>query len=233
MIAPPAAELLHKPVAALVSAYGTPSAALSRDDGQHIVFAQDGATIDAIVDDDATIHAVELTFPAGTPYGATLEGTAHRFVFGVTTSNGARDELSTSALTDGANFRTFRRDADSDLVMLFDAQSSRLAHVLVGDRATLLRLGYEPDPMPVQQRFPYAAPALRKTAVPDGTGPYATVVRLDLDRGGDVTKVSVVVASDDVAFDQRLTVRLAHDVYIPAKLGGRAIGASVFREIRH
>ena len=59
------------------------------------------------------------------------------------------------------------------------------------------------------------------------------MLRLDLDRGGAVKKVAIVVPSDDAAFDQQLVARLATDAYAPAKLGGRAIGASVLREVRH
>jgi hypothetical protein len=58
-------------------------------------------------------------------------------------------------------------------------------------------------------------------------------VRLDLNRGGGVTNVTVIVPSDDPAYDTMLVQKLAHDVYIPAKLSNRAIGASVYREIRH
>ncbi len=105
--------------------------------------------------------------------------------------------------------------------------------MVVGDRATLLRLGYLTDPTPTQTRFPFTAPVLRRTAVPDGSGARATVLRLDLDRGGIVRKVSVVIPSDDAAFDDQLVAKLGGDAYAPAKLGGRAIGASVFREVRH
>ena len=69
--------------------------------------------------------------------------------------------------------------------------------------------------------------------VADGTGTKATVVRLDLDRGGGVKNVALVVPSDDAAFDQQLVAKIAHDAYVPAKLGGRSIGASVYREVRH
>jgi len=233
VIPPPASEVLHGPVAALVQRCGAPTAAASRDDGQHVVFRSGGATLDAIVDDHATVHAIELTFPDGTPYATTVEGTPHRFVFGETTSNAARDELSASAETDGANFRTFRRDAGSDLVLVFDARTSALAHVIVGDRATLLRLGYVPDPSPVQQRFPYVAPVLRHTAVPDGSGPRATIVRVDVDRRGGVRDVAVMIGSGDPAFDAGLPARLAHDRYAPATLAGRAIAAGALREMRH
>ncbi|HEY0403821.1 MAG TPA: hypothetical protein VGD09_17520 [Blastococcus sp.] len=233
MIAPPAAEVLHRPLAALVRTYGAPTSVATRDDGQHVVFGEAGATVNAIVDDDATIHAVDLAFPAGTAYAIDLDGKRHTLVFGATTSQAARDELAADAETDGTNFRVFRRSADSSMVLVFDPKTSALAHVVVGDRATLLRLGYLTDPTPNQVRFPFTAPVLRRSAVPDGTGTRATVLRLDLDRGGVVRKVSVVIPSDDAAFDEQLVARLGNEAYAPAKLGGRAIGASVLREVRH
>jgi hypothetical protein len=233
VIAPPATEMLHRPLAALVRAYGAPASVATRDDGQHVVFGDATASVSAIVDDEATIHAVDLAFPAGTRYAVDVDGKTHTFTFGATTSLGARDELAADAETEGANFRVFRRTGDSGIVLVFDAKTSALAHVVVGDRATLLRLGYLTDPMPNQTRFPFTAPVLRRTAVPDGSGARATVLRLDLDRGGIVRNVAVVVASDDPAFDQQLVAKLASDAYAPAKLGGRAIGASVLREVRH
>jgi hypothetical protein len=233
LISPPAVELLHRPLAALVRAYGAPASVATRDDGQHVVFGEPSASVSAIVDDDATIHAIDLVFPAGTAYKLDFDGKPHTFTFGATTSLGARDELAADAETEGANFRVFRRSADSSAVLIFDAKTSKLAHVVVGDRATLLRMGYLADPTPIQSRFPFTAPVLRHTEVQDGSGPQATVLRLDLDRGGVVRKVSVVIASDDAAFDQRLVAQLGRDAYAPAKLGGRAIGASVWREVRH
>jgi len=233
VIAPPATDLLHRPLAALVRAYGAPASVATRDDGQHVVFGDAAASVSAIVDDDATIHAVDLAFPAGTRYAVEVDGKTHTFTFGTTTSLGARDELAADYETEGANFRVFRRTADSGIVLVFDAKTATLAHVVVGDRATLLRLNYLTDPTPTQTRFPFTAPVLRRTAVPDGSGARATVLRLDLDRGGIVRKVSVVIPSDDAAFDDQLVAKLGGDAYAPAKLGGRAIGASVFREVRH
>jgi len=232
-IAPPATDVLHRPLAALVRVYGPPASVATRDDGQHVVFGDAAASVSAIVDDDATIHAVDLAFPAGTKYAVDVDGKTHTFTFGTTTSLGARDELAADAETSGASFRVFRRTADSGVVLVFDPKTSLLAHVVVGDRATLLRLGYLTEQTPAQQRFPFTAPVLRRTAVADGSGARATVLRLDLDRGGVVRKVAVVVSSDDPAFDEQLVARLGNDAYAPAKLGGRAIGASVFREVRH
>jgi outer membrane biosynthesis protein TonB len=58
-------------------------------------------------------------------------------------------------------------------------------------------------------------------------------VRIDLDRGGVIRKVVVMIPSDDKAFDDQLVARFGRDAYAPAKLGGRPIGASVWREVRH
>ena len=233
MISPPAVDVLHRPIAALVRAYGAPASVATRDDGQHVVFGDASASVSAIVDDDATIHAIDLAFPAGTRFSIELEGKTHVFTFGTTTSLGARDELAADAETEGTNFRVFRRTAETGMVLVFEPKTAVLTHVVVGDRATLLRLGYLTDPTPTQVKFPFAAPVLEHTAVPDGSGEHATVLRIDLDRGGRVKSVSVIVPSDDAAIDQQLVARLATDAYAPAKLGGRSIGASVFREVRH
>jgi hypothetical protein len=233
LIAPPVAELLHRPLAALVRAYGAPVSVATRDDGQHVTFGDAAGSVVAIVDDDATIHAVDLTFPAGTRYAIDVQGKSHTLTFGTTTSLAARDELAADAETEGPNFRVFRRSGDSDVVLAFDPKTSALVHVVAGDRATLLRLGYLADPTPTQTRFPFSAPVLRHSDVADGTGARATVVRLDLDRSGIVRKVSVMIPSDDKAFDDQLVARISHDAYAPAKLGGRPIGASVWREVRH
>ncbi|GAC1581673.1 MAG: hypothetical protein NVS3B7_16840 [Candidatus Elarobacter sp.] len=233
MIAPTAVDVLHRPVAALVRTYGAPQSVASRDDGQRFVFGDATSTFTAVVDDDAIVHAVDVALPPGTVYSVDVQGTSHRFTFGTTTSLNARDELAVDAETEGGDFRVFRRGPGSDVVLVFDAATSRLTHVIVGDRATVMRLGYLKDPLQTQVAFPYAAPSLRRSAVADGAGAKATVLRLDLDRRGSVTRVAVVVPSDDVAFDTQVAAKVAHDAYAPAKLGGRTIGASVYREVRH
>ncbi len=232
MIAP-GGELLHRPLSALVHAYGTPATVATRDDGVHVTFASDGATLDAIVDDDAVVHAFDLALPRGTRYAIDVDGAPHTLTFGATTSLGARDELAADAETEGAGFRVFRGDGESAFVLVFDAVTSTLTHVVVGDRATLLRLGYLAVPQPLQPQFGFVAPQLRHSAVGDGSGSRATIVRLDLDRSGTVVAVDVVVPSGDAPFDAALTAGMRHDAYRPAQLGGRPIGASVFREIRH
>lgn len=233
IIAPPALELLHRPLAALVRAYGPPASVATRDDGQHVTFGDPGANVTAIVDDDAIVHAIDLSFPTGTGYALDVEGSLHHFTFGATTSLGARDELTNDAETEGANYRVFRRNDDQVFVLVFDPASATLSHIVIGDRGTLLRLGYVRDPTPTQPRFPFVAPVLRHTNVPDGNGSQATVLRLDLDRSGIVRSVSVIIPSNDAAFDAQLVKAIGNDAYVAAKLGGRPIGASVFREVRH
>src|SRR6202022_2233162 len=105
-----------------------------------------------------TIHAVDLAFAPGTAYTLDVQGKPHTVTFGKTTSLGARDELAADAETEGPNFRVFRRSGDSGIVLVFDPKTSVLTHVVAGDRATLLRLGYLVDPTPTQTRFPFTAP---------------------------------------------------------------------------
>jgi len=228
------AEILHRPLTAIVHQLGVPASIATKDDGQHVTFVADGATLDAVIgDDDATVHAFDLAEPPGTRYAIDVEGVSHTLIFGSTASLAARDELAADAETEGPNFRVFRRGAESAYVLVFDRTTATLSHVVIGDRATLLRLGYLRDPQPTQPQFRFTAPALRRSAVADGSGTQATIVRIDLDRGGIVRAVSIVVPSPDPAFDAALSARLAGDAYLPARLSGRPIGASVFREIRH
>jgi hypothetical protein len=232
-VAPPTVDLLHRPLAALVRAYGSPVSVATKDDGQHVFFGEGASSLEAIVDDDATVHAFDVALPAGTRYPIDVDGVAHTLTFGTTTSLGARNELAADAETEGPNFRVFRRGPVSDFVLVFDAKTSLLTHVVVGDRATLLRLGYLTDPRPTQAQFPFTAPKLKHSGVTDGSGAAATVLRIDLDRGGVVRKVSVIVPSGDDVYDTQLVARLGTDAYEPAKLSGRPIGGSVLREVRH
>ena len=62
MIAPPAVDLLHRPLAALVRAYGAPASVATRDDGQHVVFGEPSASVSAIVDDVAFFDVFVIVF---------------------------------------------------------------------------------------------------------------------------------------------------------------------------
>lgn len=228
---PPTLELLARPVAAFVSRYGMPTSVSTRDDGQRFTFAQADGTVAALVDDDAAVHAFEMTLPPGSTYTLTVDGKPHRLTFGVTTSIAVRDELAADAENDGAGFRVFRADVHTYAAFFFD-RDGKLTRLVAGDRGAFVRLGYLSDPTPVQARFPFTAPALRRTEVADGAGSRATVLRLDVDRFGVVRKVAVILPGEDAAYDAELVRKLGADRYAPAKLGGRAIGASVFREIR-
>jgi len=230
---PPAAELLHRPVTAIVSVYGAPVDVATRDDGQHFAFSSPTAPFTAIVDDVGVVHALDIAPVAGETYDATIDAKTYHLVAGRTTSAQAYDQLNAYAETEGTNFRVYRRSADTDLVLVFDPTTKTLSHVVVGDRGALLRLGYLTDPTPIQQRFPFTAPALRRTAVQPGSGGQAAVFRLDLTPGGTVKNVVVVVPSSDPSLDAATARKLEGDTYVPAKLGGRTIGASVYREVRH
>lgn len=213
------AAALAAPVAALVRRCGAPARVASRDDGHHFTFFDDGATVDALVDPDRElVRALDVqasapqtlrTFAAEAG-GAVLPDTDFAF----------------------ATSRAYRLDVAHELVLVFDTTMERLTRVAVGERTALVRLGVVPLPVD-QPPFPYTAPVLKHSALADGTGAQATVVRIDVDRTGIVRNVAVVVAGADPAFDATLAARLGDDTYVPARLSGRPIAGSVFRELRH
>ncbi|HEV8021690.1 MAG TPA: hypothetical protein VGP41_10530 [Candidatus Lustribacter sp.] len=213
------AAALAAPVAALVRRCGAPARVASRDDGHHFTFLDDGATVDALVDPDRElVRALDVSSPAP----QTLRAFA--------------SEAAGPALPDTdfafATSRAYRLDETRELVLVYDATLERLTRVAIGERAALQRVGIMPLPVD-QPPFPYVAPVLRHSALADGTGTQTTIVRIDVDRNGIVRNVAVVVASTDAAFDATLASRLGDDTYAPARLSGRPIAGSVFRELRH
>ena len=224
---------LDAPVAALVSRCGVPARVASRDDGAHFTFLDDGASVDAVVDPDrADVRALDVRAAAPQVMTVDAGGSARTFGFGAYALAQADADLANVADYAFATNRAYRLDAAHELVLTFDPVTHRLTRVAIGERTTLTRLGLLPRPID-QGPFPFAAPLLKHTALPDGTGARATVVRLDVDRFGIVRTVVVVVPSTDPAFDASLATRLGDDAYLPAQLGGRPIAASVFRELRH
>jgi len=224
---------LDAPVAALVRRCGAPAHVASRDDGAHFTFLDDGASVDAVVDPDrAGVRALDVRAAAPQEMTVDAGGSARTFGFGSYALAQADADLANVADYAFATNRAYRLDAARELVLTFDPATQRLTRVAIGERATLTRLGILPRPID-QGPFPYAAPALKRTALPDGAGARATVVRIDVDRFGIVRTVAVVVSSTDPAFDATLATRLGDDAYLPARLGGRPIAASVFRELRH
>lgn len=227
------AAALAAPVAALVRQCGAPVRVASRDDGNHFTFLDDGATVDALVDPDRDLVRA-LDIHGNAPLNVTLDvgGTARRFAFGSYALARADAELTSVADYAFAANRAYRLDDERELVLGFDPATGCLARVAVGERVTLARLGVLPLPID-QPPFPYSAPVLKHTALPDAAGARTTIVRLDVDRFGIVRKVVVVVPSGDPAFDAALARRLGYDSYAPARLAGRPIAAGVFRELHH
>lgn len=227
------AAALAAPVAALVRRCGAPARVASLDDGHHFTFLDDGATVDAVVDPDrALVRALDVHAGGAQSFTVDIDGTPRTFAFGTYALAQADVDLQGAADNAFATTRAYRLDAAHELVLGFDPGSGRLARVAVGERVALVRLGALPLPVN-EPPFPYVAPVLKHTAIPDGAGARATVVRLDVDRLGIVRTVEVLISSNDAAFDAMLPARLNDDAYVPARLGGRPIAASVFRELRH
>jgi hypothetical protein len=227
------AAALAAPVAALVRRCGAPARVASRDDGNHFTFLDDGATVDALVDPDRdAVRALDMHGSAPLNVTVDVGGTSRTFAFGSYALAQADAELTDVADYAFATSRAYRLDPERELVLGFDPATGCLSRVAIGERATLARLGVLPQPID-QPPFPYAAPILKHTALPDAAGAQTTIVRLDVDQAGVVRTVVVVVPSTDPAFDATLARRLGDDRYAPARLAGRPIAAGVFRELHH
>jgi hypothetical protein len=227
------ADALAAPVAALVRRCGAPARVASRNDGNHFIFNDDGATVDALVDPDAAlVHALDIYAQSPATIDVALAGVSRTFAFGSYDLTHADADLTGAADYSFGNGRAYRLDATHELVLSFNPATKTLARVSIGERLALERLNVLPEPID-RRPFPYVAPVAKQIAVPDGSGAQATIVRVDLDRFGIVRTVTVVVPSDDDAFDAALPKRLDDDSYEPARLANRAVAASVFRELRH
>jgi hypothetical protein len=227
------ADALAAPVAALVRRCGAPAHVISRNDGNHFTFSDDGAAVDALVDPDAAVvRALDIYADSPATIDIAIDGVTHTFAFGNYDMVHADADLTGAADYSFSNGRAYRLDTTHELVLTFNPATKHLTRVSIGDRLTLERLKLLPEQID-RRPFTYVAPALKQTGVPDGSGAQATIVRVDLDRFGIVRAATVVVPSDDPIFDARLAARLDDDSYEPARLANRAVTASVFRELRH
>lgn len=218
-------------IANAVRAIGMPSAVDSTDSGNRFVWTTPNATTTAYVDDDGMVRAVEYAPLAGS-VRVDIDGKAKAFPIGAYSAAQADAELASFAELATDATRTYRLSPARELVLAFDAKTQRLVRVAYGERGAIGRIGYLPADQ-MAKVVPYVAPKLRHSALASGTGAQATIVKYTIDRGGAVTDVAVLVPSSDAAFDTQARTALAGDRFAPATLGGRAIAATVFRELRH
>jgi hypothetical protein len=227
------ADALAAPVAALVQRCGPPAHVISRNDGNHFTFSDDGATVDALVDPDAAIvRALDIYAQSPATFDVAIDGVTRSFAFGTYDIAHADADLTGAADYSFGNGRAYRLDATHELVLTFSPGTKKLTRVSIGERLTLERMKLLPEQVD-RRPFAYVAPVAKHIAVPDGSGAQATIVRVDIDRFGIVRLVTIIVPSDDPVFDSNLGARLDDDSYEPALLANRAVNASVFRELRH
>lgn len=222
--APVGGILVGSPVSALVQTAGIPASVESMDSGNRFAFS--AAT--AYADDDGIVRAVDLK--AGEAR-LEIDGKPRTFTIGSYSFAQAEAELANFAEFSNETTRTYVLSPARELVLVFDA-SKKLARLLYGERGPIARLGVIPGEDGAKT-FPYKAPKVRRSALADGAGERTTIVKLRVDRGGNVLDASILVPSTDGAFDARVQKQLATDRFTPATLGGRAIAATVFRELRH
>ncbi|GAC1419606.1 MAG: hypothetical protein NVSMB5_11620 [Candidatus Velthaea sp.] len=222
--APIGGILLGSPVAAIVRTAGTPGSVESADSGNRFTFP----TATAYADDDGMVRALDVSTG---DVRVEVDGKPKTFSIGTYTYARAEAELANFAEFSNDSTRTYILSPTRELVLMFDA-AKKLSRVIYGERGPLARLGVIPGEDGAKT-FPYKAPKVRHSALADGSGARITIVKLRVDRTGNVTDVEVLVPSTDSPFDERVVKQLATDRFTPATLGGRAIGATVFRELRH
>ena len=216
--------VLGTPVAAVVQTIGLPGSVLSADSGNRFAFPE--AT--AYADEDGVVRAIDTSTGI---IRVDFEGKIKAFPIGTYSYAQAEAELANEAEFSTETTRTYVIGPGRELVLIFDA-SKKLARVVYGERGAVSRLGVIPGEDGTKT-VPYKAPKERRAAFPDGTGTRTTIVRVRIDRLGFVNDVAVLVPSNDVAFDDRARKQLLSDRFTPATLGGRAIGSTIFRELRH
>lgn len=211
-------------VAAIVQNAGVPVSVESSDSGNRFTFT---AAV-AYADDDGVVRAIDVN---GGDIRVDIDGKPKTFAIGAYAYAKAEAELASFAEFSNETTRTYILSPVRELVLVFDT-AKKLSRVIYGERGPIARLGVIPGEDGAKT-FPYKAPRVRRSALTDGSGTRATIVKLRVDRGGNVLDVAIVVPSADSAFDARLQTQLLTDRFTPATLGGRAIGATVFRELRH
>jgi len=223
--APVGGITLGSTITAMIRENGVPAGVATLDTGNRFSYPN----VTAYTNDDGIVAAVETA--TGT-VPIEIDGKIRRFAIGTYTSAQADADLATVAEFATDTTRTYRLLPERELVLTFDKATHVLARVSYGQRGQLARMGIISGD-DTNKAVPYKAPKIRTTALKDGTGTHVTIVKLEVGRTGEVKDVTVVVPSDDPAFDANLPKTLISDRFIAAQLGGRAIGATYFRELRH
>jgi hypothetical protein len=222
---PIAGITIGESVTAAAKDLGPPSSVESTDTVNRFTFA----TAVAYVDGDATIRAVDT---ATGSFSVDIDGKPHTFTIGTFTTAEADAQLSSYAEYASDTLRSYRLPPSRELALIFDKATQKLTRIIYGERGPIARLGVLPGDN-LLNAVPYKAPRVRTTAIAGTTGTRLTVVRIAVDRGGNPTSIDVVVPSADPAWDATLAQRMKDDRFWAAQLGGRNIGATVFRALRH
>jgi hypothetical protein len=210
---------------ATVRENGIPTAVETLDSGNRLTFPN----AVAYTNDDGVIIVAE-TATGSAPIE--VDGKTRTFAIGSYSSAQADLDLSTVAEFATESTRTYRLSPQRELVLTFDKTTQKLTRISYGQRGQLARMGLISGD-DILKAVPYKAPRIHTTALKDGTGTHVTIVKLDIGRDGDVKNVAVVVPSGDATFDASLAATMSTDKYLSAQLGGRAIAATFFRELRH
>ena len=212
-------------VVATIRDLGLPQSVDSTDASNVFTFR----TGTAYVDDDGIVRAARITSGTAT---IMLEGKLAAFAIGEYTTARADAQFANIQEFSNDTLRSYVLSRQRELALIFNITTHRLAQVYYGERGPLARLGILPGD-DINKTVPFRAPKLRSSSIGGATGALATIVRLDIDVHGGVTKATIVVPSSDVGADAAIVKHLSDDRYLPAQLGGRPIGGIVYREVQH
>jgi hypothetical protein len=164
-----------------------------------------------------------------------FESGAHDVALGEMTLADAQNAFAVDGDVTTKGGAAFRSTAHNDVVL--DASDDHvLRTAFFGERASLVQLGIIASPLDAAP-LDYMAPLPRDAWLAPGpgrsTGPHSTIFRIDVDATGIVRKVTVVVPSDDAAFDASTQSRLDGARFYPATLDNRRVAGTCFVQVRH
>ena len=235
---------LGKPIPAIVERCGTPDTVLSLSTSNTLSYFGGGRNTVIWFDADqmrARILQFSAMQPAPSqPYADWIltlpfASGAREIALGQMTLADAQSVLAADADVATDIGAAFRSTAQNDVVLAASSDDHVLRAAFVGERASLMQAGLIASPLgdaPLDYMSPVPRDAwlLPLTA---STGSRATMFRIDVDAEGIARNVTVVIPSDDAAFDAATQQRIGDAKFRPATLDKRPVTGSCFVQVRH
>jgi hypothetical protein len=233
---------LGKPIAAIVERCGAPDAVMTTWTQNQLLYADGGQGVSISFDADQ-MRARILQFFTMPPapsepfadWNVTLpfQSGEREIALGHMTLADAQNALAGDADVTTNTGIAYRSTPYDDVVLAFDEQHvARTA--FIGERMSLVQSGIIASQLgdaPLDYMSPIPRDGWLK---PDGSsGSRATMFRIDVDAEGIARNVTVVIPSDDAAFDAATQQRIGDAKFRPATLDKRPVSGTCFVQVRH